>query len=658
MIQAGSLVIQLNATDADVADASSNLQYSIVEPITAVDHDGKQVTGASVGFKNFFGVNASTGQVFVAQPLDRNVAAIVTLTVVITDHSAEPAQHGYGNLVVTIVDVNDFAPRFQEPWSEESPYITINVAEEQPNGTVVHKFMASDADSNIDYFRISPKNQYFGIDRGTGNLYIKSRIDYEAMNDQKRITFDLHVFDAGVPQKSASAMVIANIENLNDEIPQFEENEGYEVSVGENSPANTPLLRVTAIDADEGDFGRVHYQLSGTYKDAFSIGPDDGAIVVMDPTVLDRERADFVVLQVVAADSAPFGFQRSSTVPVNITILDVNDNPPVFTQRNYEVVIIDNIPYFPEPSPITQLTAVDADIGLNAKLHYSIASGNEERQFFIDAENGIVYPNASFLGQSGKLYDLTVEVADEGGRGAVWERPDRARVVVTIENVNTHKPEWFPEPPLDENYAITEEKANEGEDFVILKVNARDRDVGENQRISYFIKVNNENVLQTDKFGIDEETGELRAIGRFDREEKERYELILVARDHGTPVAFETLRFVTVNIKDINDNDPKFPESVAAGNMVRFTVPEEEDPGFFVGRVRAEDPDAGVNGRVFYYIVGGNEGHYFSIDKIYGNIYTKKRIDREKVDQFDIMVKATNNPDIFMGVRQNDEKRR
>ena len=643
----GSLVIELNATDADVADASSNLLYSVVEPITAVDHDGKQVDGASVGFKGFFGVNASTGQVFVTQALDRNVAAIVTLTVVITDHSAEPAQHGYGSLVVTIVDVNDFAPRFQDPWSEESPYLTINVAEEQPNGTAVHKFMASDADSNIDYFRISPKNKYFGVEKGTGNLYIKSRIDFEALNDQKRITFDLHVFDAGVPQKSASAMVIANIENLNDEVPQFGEADGYKTSVAENSPINTPIVQVAAVDEDEGDFGRVHYQLSGTYKDAFSIGPDDGAIVVLDPSVLDRERAGFVILQVVAADSAPFGFQRSSTVPVNVTIVDANDNPPVFTQRNYEVVIVDNIPYYPEPSPITQLTAVDADIGLNAKLHYSIVSGNEEEQFFIDAENGIVYPNASFLGQSGKVYDLTVEVADEGGEGAVWESPDRARVVVSIENVNTHKPEWFPEPPPDQTLGITEEQSSEGDDFVILKVNARDRDVGENQRISYFIKVNNKNELQTDKFGINEVTGELRAIGRFDREATERYELILVARDHGTPVAFETLRFVTVIIKDINDNGPKFPESISGGgdNMVRFTVPEEEDPGYFVGRVRAEDPDAGVNGRVFYYIIGGNEGHFFSIDKIYGNIYTKKRIDREKVDQFDIMVKATNNPD-------------
>jgi hypothetical protein len=635
----GSLVIQLNATDADVSD--DNLEYSIIEPVTAVDHDGKPVSGNNAGFRNFFGVNASTGQVFVTEPLDRNVAAIVTMPVRITDQSAVPPQHGHGSLVVTIVDINDFAPRFQDPWSPDGPYITINVAEEQPNGTFVYKFIASDADSNIDYFKIAPKNQYFGIERGTGNIYVKSRIDFESM-EQKRITFDLHVFDAGVPQKSASAFVIANIENLNDEVPQFEQ-KIYKASVPENSASYT-IIQVKATDLDEGEFGRVHYRLSGTHKDAFSINPDDGTIAVVDPSVLDREAVQFIILQVVAADSAQLGFQRSTTVPVNITILDENDNPPRFIQRDYSVTIVDNIPYYPEPSPITQLTAVDDDVGINAKLHYSIVSGNEENQFFINPEQGIIYPNASFVGQTGKQYDLTVEVADEGGVGAVWPDPDRARVIVDIENVNTHKPEWFPEPPPDQTIEINEESST-ATDFVILKVNARDRDVGENQRISYFIKLNNKNEQRTEKFGINEVTGELRAIGRFDREEKERYELILVARDHGTPIAFETLRFVTVVIKDINDNGPKFPDGISGENMVRFTVPEEEDPGYFVGRVKAEDPDSGTNGRVYYYIIGGNEAHYFSIDKIYGNIYTKKRIDREQIDQFDIQVKAGNNPD-------------
>ena len=78
----------------------------------------------------------------------------------------------------------------------------------------------------------------------------------------------------------------------------------------------------------------------------------------------------------------------------------------------------------------------------------------------------------------------------------------------------------------------------------------RDRD-SENGRVSYHFKVSNENVDETEDFIIDNETGEVRAKTMFDRELQDRYELVLVARDHGTPVSFETLRFVTIGKTEI-----------------------------------------------------------------------------------------------------------
>ena len=53
-------------------------------------------------------------------------------------------------LVITIVDVNDFPPAFLEPWTPQSPYLNISIPEEQPKGTIVYTFRATDADSNID----------------------------------------------------------------------------------------------------------------------------------------------------------------------------------------------------------------------------------------------------------------------------------------------------------------------------------------------------------------------------------------------------------------------------------------------------------------------------------------------------------------------------
>merc|ERR550532_2677623 len=157
----------------------------------------------------------------------------------------------------------------------------------------------------------------------------------------------------------------------------------------------------------------------------------------------------------------------------------------------------------------------------------------------------------------------------------------------------------------------------------------------DNGKISYFFKVNNENIAETGEFKIDQTTGELRTKVKLDREEKDHYELVIVAREHGTPVAFETLRFLNVIVEDIDDNTPKFPPALtSANNVLKFTVEEEEAAGFVVGRVEAVDPDAGRFGDVFYYIVKGNEGSWFSIAKSQGTIYTNKVLDREEEDGY------------------------
>jgi Cadherin domain len=104
-----------------------------------------------------------------------------------------------------------------------------------------------------------------------------------------------------------------------------------------------------------------------------------------------------------------------------------------------------------------------------------------------------------------------------------------------------------------------------------MTVKATDLDTEENGRISYYLQVNNENVLETDEFIIDEVTGELKMKKTLNRKQVSRYELILVARDHGTPSWFETLRFLTILLVDINESHPEFPD---ASNPYKFFVTE------------------------------------------------------------------------------------
>ena len=357
---AGTVIFQLAAYDEDSLEDS--LVYSVQSPVTAINKDGQQIQNQE-RFADLFSVNASTGAVTLNDVLDRNSVAVISLTVTVTDTSAgaEQEQRGTGSLVITIIDVNDFPPEFPAPWSPDNSVIPIFVNEEKPVGSEVYRFTATDKDSNIARYEINPPNKYFDIEKGTGRLIVKEIFDFEDL-DQKEISFNLIVYDNGIPEMSAEAVVIITIQNVNDESPVFEE-QMYSATVEENAGPGTPIVKVTATDLDDGDYGHVTYKLEGTYQDDFQIGTEDGTISVVNSGLLDRERMDNLILQVVAVDSAPAESKKSSTIPVNITVTDVNDNQPRFVQRDYMATIVDNIPFFPEASPIVQVSASDNDVG-------------------------------------------------------------------------------------------------------------------------------------------------------------------------------------------------------------------------------------------------------------------------------------------------------
>ena len=74
----------------------------------------------------------------------------------------------------------------------------------------------------------------------------------------------------GIPEMSAEAVVIVNLLNVNDMTPEFDQ-QMYTAEVEENAERGTPILAVSANDQDEGEFGKVTYQLEGTYQNDFSI---------------------------------------------------------------------------------------------------------------------------------------------------------------------------------------------------------------------------------------------------------------------------------------------------------------------------------------------------------------------------------------------------
>ncbi|KAJ4434750.1 hypothetical protein ANN_23319, partial [Periplaneta americana] len=640
----GTVFYTLRARDPDV-NGTDALSFAAAEPITAVDKNGKQITD-SEEFKSFFAVDPSSGEVTVMRDLDRDVAAVVRLTVLVLDTTAPTTQQGKGILVITIIDVNDYPPVFNRPWTKEDPRYMLDIPEEQPVGSIVDTFSATDVDSNIAAYTIEPESPYFEINNATGVVRTKKRIDYESV---KRINFTVIAYDSGVPQKSATADVSVNVLNINDMDPVFSM-PMYEATVMENSPEKTHVITVTATDGDEGVIGAVTYSLVGEHSSDFSVNYNTGEVTVANPALLDREVTPDITIQVMASDGAPPETRRTVAVPIHIHLKDANDNSPVFTQRVYQASVMENLRLHP-PAPILQVRAEDPDEGKNGAVRYSILSGNEGGVFKLDAESGILYPAESLEGKP-REFNLVVEGRDEEGNGP---HADTAAINIEIRDVNQNKP-VFIIPSLPN--ATIEVPENAGvPNFLVITVKATDKDQGENGQISYHFKVGNENVQETEEFAINSDTGEIRAKIILDREVRAKYELVLVAKDHGSPISHETLRFLTVLLVDTNDNRPEFPLTESTNPYI-FRVAENSQISLLIGKISAMDRDVGKHAKIFYYIISGNEDGSFTLDRTTGSIYTNTSFDREKRDEYNLYIKATNFPQYFPSESEKDTSER
>ncbi|CRK91477.1 CLUMA_CG005143, isoform A [Clunio marinus] len=641
--EVGTFVHKLTANDPDITSVDL-LEFSWNENLTtAVNEDGEEVPTSNV-FGEYFAID-KTGSVTVNKKLRRDLFAVIRLTVFVTDTTAPVLQQGRGLLIITIIDINEQPPIFQSPWSINSPKYEFEFMEEQPLKTILTTLHATDADSTISEYKLingsdgDNGSEYFEINNVTGVIRTKSRIDYETV---KMIKFNVTVTDTGIPQLTSSAQIYVKIININDNAPQFNETE-YNLNVNENAIKRTSIGSVYAHDADEGDFGTIKYSLLGEQSQYFEIDEKSGEIFVADSTELDREKHSEIVLSAVATDQGlPIEGRRSTTTNVVVKIWDVNDNLPEFRQKSYYASIAENLSLNP-PATILQVQADDKDQDEAGTVKYSILSGNVDNSFKLDANSGILYPATSLIGRKGQ-YILKVEARDGIGFGP---HTATTEIVIDVIEVNQHRPVFI--MPALSNATVEIQEHLAVKDYLVLTVKANDSDSGENGKISYHLQVNNENVPETETFEINEMNGELRLKQKLDRKKKSRYEIILVARDHGVPTNFEQLRFLTILLVDNNEGNPEFPD---ASNPYKFSVTENGERDVRIGKIQALVHESGREREnhhaIFYYILLGNEEGAFYIDKTSGDVFTNKSLDRETVDMYALYILASKKSDLHI----------
>uniref|UniRef100_A0A8C2Q904 Cadherin domain-containing protein n=1 Tax=Cyprinus carpio TaxID=7962 RepID=A0A8C2Q904_CYPCA len=138
-------------------------------------------------------------------------------------------------------------------------------------------------------------------------------------------------------------------------------------------------------------------------------------------------------------------------------------------------------------------------------------------------------------------------------------------------------------------------------------------------------------------FTIDENTGDIHATKRLDREEQPYYTLRAQARDRATNLPVEPESEFVIKVQDINDNEPKFLDG-----PYNAQVPEMSPVGTSVVEVKAtdaDDPTYGNSARVVYSILEGQP--YFSVEPKTGIVRTAlPNMDREARDQYLLVIQA------------------
>ncbi|KAF7247320.1 Cadherin-23 [Varanus komodoensis] len=375
---------------------------------------------------------------------------------------------------------------------------------------------------------------------------------------------------------------------------------------------------VKATDADEGVNGRVWYRIiRGNNFNNFRINPSSG-LVMRGLRPLDRERNSSHVLEVEAYNSEQ-GPMRSS-VRVIVYVEDVNDEVPVFTQRQYNRLGLRETAGI--GTSVAVVRATDRDTGNGGLVNYKIISGSEGK-FEIDESTGLI-TTIDYLDYETKTsYLMNVSATDQ----APPQNQGFCSVYVSLLNELDEAVQFSNvtyEAIITENIALGSE---------VLRVQARSID--NLNQITYKFDPNT-NPQALSLFKINGITGIITVKGQVDREKGDFYTLTVVA-DDGGPKLDSTV--VTITVLDQNDNSPQF--DITSDSFV--TVAEDSSVGRRIALVLARDPDAGSNGQVVFSLVSGNLGRAFEIrttNNTYGEVFVARPLDRELIEHYTLKARC------------------
>nr|XP_057918204.1 protocadherin-15-like [Doryrhamphus excisus] len=623
--QSAPVAVTITVLDAnDNTPTFANVSYDVhlytdmmpeetVLQLSAVDSDegsnGKVTYRILAGDQGQFVIADSTGVITVAPGVVLSVGRSYALTVEAMDNG--PELHRRSSITTVYIEV--LPPNNQSPPRFPRQQYSLEISEAMRTGATLLNLQAVDRERDPITYRIQGGDHHgqFLLQRNSGYLVLDKPLDRET---QDYYTLVVTASDER-PDGTSTATVHIVVTDVNDNDPLFDASLPVNLTVTEEQD-EAYVGHVKATDPDLGASGQVHYRLVN-HQRLFSINAT-GAIRTTVP--LDREMKGHYFLIVEAWDGAVD--PRRSRLTLSVTVLDVDDNSPVFSQQTYNINLAENSP---KDIVLLQLKAIDADLGSN--LTYRIRTDSKEllRLFSIDPITGELSVRKVLdfesLTASNSTYVFTVEALDADG----IMPPGLASVTVTVTDVNDFAP-VFSQPVYR---GVVAPNAIKG--TVVTTVTANDSDPAGTPAGLVRYKVDQEAYSYSASiFEVHELTGNVVTRVNLNEEPNLKFRLVVVAYDDGEPVKENTtLVEITVLQPSVI---PVFTQE-----EYRFPPVSEEAPvGTPVGVILA----AAVNQTIVYSIIEGNEGGMFELNDTTGLISTARSLDYETNSSYVLKVEA------------------